>query len=331
MQPGSEPSPVRKIELPSHLKAAVKRPPVQAPAQTGLGSRFLNPADFKRLGNFQFATKLVVEGFYHGKHRSPFHDFSSEFADYRPYTPGDEIRAIDWRAFARTDRFYIKLFRKETDMNCIVVLDQSRSMGFAGEGGDLTKLEYGSYLAAALYYLMIRQGDKAGIALCDEKLRTYIPPGGTNMALKRTLVALEGARPSGQTNLGESLKTLFGIVKRKGLLVVVSDFLDDPESVFSALSMFAHKGFSVLLFHTLSDDELDLPKTQNALFQDPESSFSIAAEPDSIRQAYQEEVQGFIQDIGNRAKARRMYYHLARTSQPYHAALEAFLTTKARQ
>ena len=331
MQQGPEPPPIKKIELPAHLRPVSRRPPLVEPKPLSTGSRFLNPKDFQRLANLQFAAKLVVEGYFAGKHRSPYHDFSSEFADYRPYTPGDEIRAIDWRAFARTDRFYIKLFRKETDMSCVVVVDKSKSMGFSGEAGGISKLEYASYLTAALSYLLVRQGDKAGLALCDERLQLYRPPGGTNHALQGSLVALEHVEAHGQTHLAASLNVLFGIIKRKGLLVVVSDFLDDIDAVFSSLSMFAHKGFSILLFQTLTPDELLLPYTPNALFLDPESNQTIAAEPNAIRKAYQAEVEAFISDIGNRAKARRMHYHLANTSEPYYKALEAFLTARARQ
>lgn len=326
MPESPEPPPILRppprIVPPPHIKSVPIPAPPPPPSQ-----RFLHPKELKRLQNFQFAAKLVVEGFFQGKHRSPYYDFSSEFADYRPYTPGDEIRAIDWRAFARTDRFYIKLFRKETDMNCVVVVDKSNSMAFRGDC-PVTKLEYASYLAAALSYLLIKQGDKAGLALCGEKLETYIPPGGTTQALQRILVSLERARPGGTTKLASVLRTLFGIVKRKGLLVVVSDFLDDTDEVFSALNMFAHKGFSVLLFHTLSDDEIQLPATANALFKDSESDMTIAAEPDAIREAYQEEMRAFLADVENKAKARRMNYVLATTNEPFNKALEAFMTSR---
>lgn len=324
------------MRVPSHIKSTSPAPPVVGggtppPAPPPRGARkYLNPGDLKRLRNFQFAAKLVVEGFFNGKHRSPYYDFSSEFADYRPYTPGDEIRAIDWRAFARTDRFYIKLFRKETDMSCTVLVDKSSSMAFRGEGDEVTKLEYASYLSAALAYLLIRQGDKSALATCDEKIRDFIPAGGTNQALQRTLICLERMQPGGPTKLADSLRTLFGIVKRKGLLIVISDFLDDTDDIFSALGMFAHKGFSVILFHTLTNDELHLTDTSNALFKDPESSLVVAAEPDSIREAYQAEMRVFIDDIDTRAKARRMHYHLSPTSEPYDKALEAFLTARSR-
>jgi uncharacterized protein (DUF58 family) len=291
--------------------------------------KYLQPADLKRFRNFQFAAKLIVEGYFQGRHRSPFYDFSSEFADYRPYTPGDEIRAIDWRAFARTDRFYIKLFRKETDMNCMVVVDKSNSMAYRGEA-PISKLEYASYLAAALSYLMIRQGDKAGLALIDDQLRKFVPPGGTTLTLQQMLVSLERIGPGGPTQLASVLEVIFGIVKRKGLLIVISDFLDDMARVFSALNMFAHKGFSILLFHTLTDDEINLPMAANALFRDPESSREVAVEPDAIRAAYQQEMQSFLSEMESNAKARRMHYHLATTDAPYHHALEAFLTARPR-
>lgn len=327
----SNPEPPPRVRVPSHYTSVPIPPVVPPPVNAAAAGRpYLNPADLQKLRNFQFAAKLIVEGFYHGKHRSPFHDFSSEFADYRPYVPGDDIRAIDWRAFARTDRFYIKLFRKETDMSCTILVDKSSSMAYRGEGPGLTKLQYASYMAAALSYLLVRQGDKAGLALCDTRIQDYIPHGGTNQTLQRTLTALERVQPGGPTQLATALQALFGIVKRKGLLIVISDFLDDTDAIFSALGMFAHKGFSILLFHTLTPDELNLPDTANALFKDPESSLTIAAEPDSIREAYQAEMRAFIDDVHHRAKARRIHYHLANTSEPYHDALEAFLTARNR-
>ncbi len=296
--------------------------------------KYLQPKDLRRLRNLQFAARLVVEGYFQGKHRSPYYDYSSEFADYRPYSPGDEIRAIDWRAFARTDRFYIKLFRKETDMNCYLLVDRSASMGYCDSGGaaqdELTKLEYASFMAAALAYLMIQQGDKAGLSLGDETLQTFLPASGTRPSLQRMLVTLERATPGGKTALATTLQTLFGVIRRKGLLVVISDFLDDTPAVFSALSMFAHKGFSVLLLHVMTDSELNLPDVDNALFLDPESAATASAEPDDIREAYQAEIAAFRHELESNAKARKMHYQLARTSEPYANALEAYLSTRAR-
>ena len=294
--------------------------------------KYLQPAELRRLRNFQFAARLVVEGFFQGRHRSPYHDFSSEFADYRPYTPGDEIRAIDWRAFARTDRYYIKLFRKETDMNCYLLVDKSRSMAYRDPSSrdTVTKLEYASFLAAALAYLMIQQGDKAGLSLCDDALRTFVPASGTRPSLQRMMVTLERTEAGGPTRLAHVLRTLFGVIRRKGLLVVLSDFLEEPEPLFSALNMFAHRGFSVLLLHVLTEAELKLPAVESALFRDMESPAYAVTEPEAIREAYQAEIDAYLREMEGNAKARKMHYQLAVTSEPYHRPLEAYLTARTR-
>jgi uncharacterized protein (DUF58 family) len=298
-------------------------------AEESLRWKYLQPADLRRLRNFQFAARLVVEGFFQGRHRSPYHDFSAEFADYRPYTPGDEIRAIDWRAFARTDRYYIKLYRKETDMNCYLLVDKSNSMAYRGEAS-LSKLEYASFLAASLAYLMVLQGDKVSLALGDEALRSFIPASGTHQNLQRILIALERTTPGGSTSLPDTLRSLFGAVRRKGLLVVLSDFLDDTGPTLSALGMFAHKGFAILLFHVMTGAELNLPQVGSALFRDMESTAHVAVEPDAIREAYQAEIQSFLQEVRSNARARGMHYQLATTEAPDHQALEAYLTARTR-
>jgi uncharacterized protein (DUF58 family) len=214
-------------------------------------------------------------------------------------------------------------------MNCYLLVDKSNSMGYRGEG-ELTKLEYAGYLAAALAYLMIQQGDKASLALCDDALRAYVPAGGTRQNLQRILMTLERARPGGPTGLADTLQNLFGMFERRGLLVVLSDFLDDTAAVLSALSMFAHRGFAILLFHIMTGAELHLPQVGSALFRDMESPAHAAAEPDAIREAYEAEIQAFLHEIQANAKARRMHYQLARVEEPYHEALEAYLTARTR-
>ena len=304
----------------------------------GAGWRYLDPADLKRLRNFQFAARLIVEGFFYGRHRSPFHDLSAEFADYRAYTPGDEIRALDWRAVARTDRLYIRLFRKETDMNCYLLVDVSPSMRFADPGasggGGLTKLEYASYLSAALAYLMVQQGDRVALALADTGLREFLPAGGSDDNLRRILSTLErlphGESVASGSGLAVTLRTLSGVLKRKGLLVVLSDFLDDPESLFRSLGMFTHRGFAVLLIQILTEAELHLPEAEAALFHDPETHLEAAAEPAAIRQAYEAELRAYLQNIESNCHARRIHYQLASTRNPYHEALESYLTKRLR-
>ncbi|HZT43526.1 MAG TPA: DUF58 domain-containing protein [Chthonomonadaceae bacterium] len=340
-------------------------PPLPPPLPLS-AARYLRPQDLRRLQNFQLAARLVVEGFFSGRHRSPYYDASAEFADYRPYVPGDEIRALDWRAYARTDRDYIKLFRKETDMRCHILLDTSRSMAFRGgpdylvsrgirpvkrsengitrllhrlfpnpdperrpEADLLSKFEYGAYLAAALCYLIIHQGDKAGLALGGADLQTFLPPGGTITHLYGLLQMLERTQPDGPTHLDSALRTLFVAAQRRGLLIVISDLLEDPETLFSVLSMYTHRGWQVLLLHVLTDAEMELPGTGVTLrYRDTEGPGMADADPDALRPAYQAEIQAWLDTLQTEARARRIQYARMTTTMPYDRALERYLTTR---
>lgn len=291
--------------------------------------RPLRPQDLRRFRNLLFAAKMVVEGFYAGRHRSPYYDFSAEFADYRQYVPGDEIRAVDWKAVARTDRLYVKMFRKETDMSAYLLVDKSASMGFTGEAG-VSKYEYATYLAAALSYLMLQQGDRAGIALCDDSLRGFLPPRGTLTHLNGLAHSLERTIPDGPTSVAAGLRALFPLARQRGLLVVLSDLLEDPADLFHALGMYLHRGFAILLFHILTDEELYLPSAGTARFTDPEGPGALSVEPEAIRAAYRAELQSHLDALREGAKARRIRYDLLSTSTPYHQALSAYLTTRGR-
>ncbi len=291
-------------------------------------SRFLRPQDLRKFGNLLFAAKLVVEGFYAGRHRSPYHDFSAEFADYRAYVPGDEIRAVDWKAVARTDRLYVKLFRKETDMSAYLVLDKSASMGYSGPDG-VTKYEYGAYAAAALSYLMLRQGDKPSVSLCDDTIRSFLPPRGTLRHLHGILHGLERTQPSGPTSVAHALRVLFPLAKRRGLLVVISDFLEDPDGIFDALAMYRHRGFAVLLLQVLTEDELHLPNLGAARFTDPEGPGALNLHPEAIRSAYEQALGAHLDALRMGAKARAIRFEQMTTSTPYYEALSAYLSSRA--
>lgn len=271
----------------------------------------------------------MVEGFYAGKHRSPYHDFSAEFADYRPYVPGDEIRALDWKAVARTDRLYVKLFRKETDMSAYLLVDRSASMGFSGEAG-VTKFQYCAILAVAISYLMLKQGDRPGLATCDESLQGFMPPGSTMQHLQRLSLELERTTPGGATNVAGSLRALFPLAKRRGLLIVLSDLLEEPADLFQSLAMYLHRGFAVLLFHVLTEDELRLPEAAAARFTDPEGPCALSVEPAAIRAAYRDEIRAWLDALSGGAKARGIHYRLLSTATPWHEALRDYLTTRGR-
>lgn len=290
--------------------------------------RYLHPADLKRLKNMEFVARKVVEGYFSGKHRSPYRDFSQEFADYRAYVPGDDLRVLDWKTYARTDRYYVKLFRKDTGMLCYLLLDKSNSMAYRGGDSDLSKLEYACFLVAALGFLIVKQGDRAGLCLFDDQLRDYRPPGGTMPHLFLLLNDLEHLQPGGTTRISAALQSAFHLLKRRGLLVVVSDFLDEPPDIFSALSMFTHKQFEVLLFHVLHDDELSLPKLDHARFVDLELSSTLVAEPEVLRQTYRAEFGRYLALMKGHAQARRIDYNLVTTSTHYNEVLEKYLAVR---
>jgi uncharacterized protein (DUF58 family) len=306
-----------------------------APAPTRRQSddwKYLSPQDLRNLKNLLFAARVIVEGAYTGRHKSPYRGRSAEFVDYREYEPGDEIRGIDWKAYARTDRYFVKLFEKETDMNCYVLVDRSASMGYGGKAynsvfptQELSKLEYASYLAAALLFLIIKQGDRASLTLFDEKVATHVPTGGTFAHLYTLLNHLEKQRPGKETSVSNVLRESFGLFKRRGLLIVLSDFLDDPVATFNALNMYRHRNFEIVLFHILHKYEYELPPLQSTNFIDSESGDMITTSPDEIRDSYHEAVKDFVEQMQTMARSRNIEYTLVNTAMPYSAALQKYL------
>lgn len=219
--------------------------------------KYLRPEDIHRLAGFAFAPKAVVEGYFAGQHVSRVRGSSVEFRDYRQYVPGDDLAQIDWRVYGRTDRFYLRTYDQETSLDCHLFLDSSASMGF---GRQPSKLEYASFFTACLAYLVIRGGDRVSLQLFDRRIRHFIPPGSTHRHLDELLNLLQRNEPGETTSLAESLRTAFPLLKRRGILVVVSDFFDDPAAIFAAFAPYLHRGFKIYLFHVLTPAELDLPE-----------------------------------------------------------------------
>lgn len=284
--------------------------------------KYLDPEAIRRLASFEFAPKTVVEGYFAGRHRSRSRGSSTEFRDYRPYAPGDELRAIDWRVLARTDRAYLRTYDQETDLSCHIVLDGSASMGF---GPTLTKLEYASFFAAALSYLVIRRQDRASLAVFDEGIRNFFPPGGTRQHLQNILHALEDNRPGKPTSIAVSLKRAFPLMSQRGALVVISDFYEDPGAVFEALSPFLHRGFRVYLFHVLAAEELDLGDRGLLAYVDMETNERVVAHATALRKAYGDAMQAHVLGMRELAVRRGVSYTLARTDTHYFTLFDRFL------
>jgi uncharacterized protein (DUF58 family) len=306
------------------MRGRTGRSSASKPESEGRRWTYLDPAAIARLKNMEFIAKTIVEGYFIGKHRSPFKGASSEFADYRPYTPGDDVRKIDWKVFARTDRNYIKLFKEETNLVTYLVLDKSASMKYRGDG-EISKLAYASYLTAALAYLLIKRGDKVGLTVFDDEVRWSIRPGGSIPHLFQILLALEKLRPGRTTDLPDALERAFPLCSRRGLLVIVSDFLEEPRMIYESLFRYRHKRFDIILFQVLHRDEIDLPDRPNLRFIDSETAASVVAEPSVIRAAYRTEMQRFLDEMALYARGQRVDYNMVTTATPYQFALERYL------
>jgi uncharacterized protein (DUF58 family) len=287
-------------------------------------SKLLSIEELERFKNLVLFAQATVDGLYAGQHPSPFSGSSSEFRDYRDYAPGDEIDRIDWRAYGRTRRLVVRRYEDETDMVVYLLVDTSASMRYAGEKR-LPKFQHAARLAAALSYLAIRQGDKAALALCADTLQTYLPPGGTRRHLHEIATALDTVYPNLTTGIGTALEQCAGVFKKRGKLVVLSDFFTEPGPLFDALSQFLHRDFSILLFQVLDPDELDLPNRSATQFVDLETGSKIEVDPDDLRAAYQKSIQTFLAALAAEANARTIEHQLVNTAEPYTSALEAYL------
>jgi len=291
------------------------------------GYRFLTAEAVARLRNMNLIARTVVEGFVSGLHRSPYHGFSVEFSDHRQYTPGDNLRDLDWLALARTDKYYIKRYEEETNLRAYLLLDVSGSMAYQSDD-NVTKMEYGCYLAASLAYLMIRQQDSVGLITFDRQIRTNIPPRGTTVHLNHILRHLETLEPGEVTNVSETFHDLAEMIRRRGLIIIISDLYDDEREVMRALRHFRHKHHEVILFHIFDRAELDFPFRRLSDFVDLETNERIQIDPRYVRDEYRRQIQAFIDTYKRACSESRIEYVTTDTSVPYDFMLSAYLSKR---
>lgn len=289
--------------------------------------QYLEPQFVSKLANMELRARLVVEGFITGLHKSPYHGFSVEFAEHRPYMPGDEIKHVDWKIYGKTDRYYIKQYEEETNLKAYIVLDTSRSMAYASEG-NMPKIQYASFLVAALSYMMIKQQDAVGLALYDERITTYLPPHATKGYLRQILIELEKVRASNKTGGGKSLHQIADRIKRRGLVVVVSDLLDNPDEIIAALKHFRHKKNEVIIMHVLDPLERSFAFDTDAEFKDMETAEQLMTQPWQIKQAYQETMVAFLERYKRECRENYIDYVLLDTATPYDVALFQYLNKR---
>jgi len=291
--------------------------------------QYLDPQVVSRLANMELRARLVVEGFITGLHKSPYHGFSVEFAQHRQYMPGDALRHVDWKIYAKTDRYYIKQYEEETNLKAYLVVDASHSMGYASPG-NLSKFAYGSYLAAALAFMMIKQQDAAGLALFDESVTMFLPPHATKGYLRQILLALERSRAGNKTGIGQSLHQVAERIRRRGLVVVISDLLDDPARIMTALKHFRHKKNEVIVMHVLDPMERSFAFGGDAIFKDMETTEQMMTQPGQIQKAYQHEMSAFLERFKRECRENAVDYVLLDTATPFDIALGEYLGKRER-
>ena len=302
----------------------------EAANRRGVELRFLDPAILARLGSLDLKARTVVEGFLSGLHRSPFKGFSVEFAEYRQYLPGDDLSTIDWKVYARSDRYYVKKFEEETNVDCHLLLDVSASMGYASPGV-VTKLRYGSMLAASLAYLMNRQRDRVALTTFDEAIVAMLPPSARASHLRSILVTLDRIAIGRRTDVSKPLHLMADAIGKRGIVILISDLLDDPAQVVEGLRHFRFRGSDVIVFHLLDPAERTFPFQRAARFRDLELGDELMAVPSIVRQEYLDALQRAIDGYRRELGSAGIDYELMDTSTPLEFALMAYLATRVKR
>jgi uncharacterized protein (DUF58 family) len=289
--------------------------------------RFLNPAILAGIDGLDLVAKTVVDGFVSGLHRSPDFGFSQEFAEYRAYNPGDDLRHVDWNVYARSERLYLKRFRGETNSLLTILLDASNSMQFGSHG--VNKMDYARYLAASLFYLAIHgQRDAAGLITFDDEIRNFIRPSTRQGQLHRLLAGLEQAEARARTDFSKPMRYAQEFLKRRGMVLIVSDFWEAPESIIRTIEPLRYHGNEVILFHVLDPKDVRPDLKGPAILVDLETQEHIQVTPDYAKKDYREKIQAHLTDLRDRTQAAGMGYCLLMTDKPLDAALREYLTLR---
>ncbi len=290
-----------------------------------------DPQTLARLARLELRARQVVEGVISGMHRSPHRGSSVEFAQHRDYAQGDEIRHIDWKVYARTDRYHVKQFEEETNLKATLVMDASASMDYRGQHSPLSKREYGAVVAAAIASLLLRQRDAVGLATFDAGVRQYVPPASTSAHLKLLLEMLERRDSRPKTGLGDTFHDLAERLKRRGLLIILSDFFADPDEILRGLQHFRHRRHEVILFHLLDRDELTFPFKETAIFEGLEGGLPLTAEPNALRREYLRVFEAYADSLRRGCREMGMDYAQMPTDLPVDAAISRYLAQRSQR
>ena len=291
---------------------------------------YLDPAILAGLTGLELKARLIVEGYVSGMHKSPYQGFSVEFAEHREYVPGDDLRYVDWKVYGKSDRYYLKRFEEETNFACYILLDTSESMLYRSHEASVSKLEYASYLAAALAYLVIQQQDAVGVATFDREVTNFVRASSQASHLKQLCHLLETVPTRGESSIGPIFHDLAERIKKRGLILILSDLFDDVESVLLGLKHFRHRRHDVSIMQVIDPAEQDFAFEDPTLFKGLEGLPEQMTEPRSLRRAYQREFETFLKQVRSGCRDLNMDHLLLRTDRSLSAALSGFLSARRR-
>ena len=291
--------------------------------------KYLDPKALRKIENLRLAARGVVEGFISGLHKSPYHGFSVEFSEYRKYAPGDDLKHLDWKVYAKSDKAYIKQYEEETNLKAHLLLDVSASMGYGADDA-LTKLEYGCYLCAAIAHLLVRQQDSVGLVTFHREITEFLPPRSGPMHLRDLLTVIERQEPKEETGVAKTFHDLAERLKRRGLIIVISDLLDDPVEALSGLSHFRQKKHEVIVFHVMDPHEVEFPFDGMTTFRDMETQERLQVLPSMIREDYLRLLEEHVSTFRRGCSERRIEYVKADTRMPFELLLASFLRKRMR-
>ncbi|MCI0487057.1 MAG: DUF58 domain-containing protein [Blastocatellia bacterium] len=291
------------------------------------GTRFLAPEVLARINSLELVARSVVEGFISGLHRSPYLGFSTDFAEHRQYMPGDDLRHLDWKLLARTDRLYIKKYQGDTNAQMHLLLDASASMGYTS--GEVSKLQYAQYLASSLAYLGVRQHDSVGLVAFNEDVIEHVPPRSRTGHLRTVLGSIERLEPGRGTALSEQLHRTAELLTRRGIIVLISDLYDDPERLMSGLEHLRFQGNEVIVFHILDRQEMEFDFAEPMVLEDSETEEQMHVLPDVLRDEYLRAIGTHLDALSDGAARNRIDYEVHKTSEPLDAALFSYLARRS--
>ena len=291
--------------------------------------KFLNPAVVAKLKSLELKARTVVEGFMVGYHKSPYHGFSVEFSQHRPYMQGDSIKNLDWKVFAKSERYYIKQYEEETNLLAHIILDSSKSMDYKHDG-DITKYDYAKVLAASLVYLLLRQQDAVGLAIYSDEIKSYLRPKSKWTYLRQILSEIERSKPSSVTKTSESINAIVENIKTRGLVIVISDFLDDVNEVLDSLKKFYYKKNEVIVFQILDPIERNFGFNKDSIFIDMETNEELTTQPIQIQKAYSDTMKEYLTTFKNGCEKYGFDYNLIDTTSSFDAALMSFFKKRAK-